>query len=60
MTKGTMQVSDLWSDRQMQDVMGAPAFPRDRLKILKMWGQKKGSEMPVLKRSHDRVRTVPC
>lgn len=40
--KGTMQVTDLWSDRQMQDVMGAPAFPRDRLKILKLWGQKKG------------------
>ena len=41
MTKGTMQVADLWSDRQMQDVMGTPSFPRDRLKILKLWGDKK-------------------
>ena len=58
MVKGTMQVTDLWSDRHMQDVMGAPTFPRDRLKILKLWGQKTGSEMPMLKRSYDRVSTI--
>jgi hypothetical protein len=40
--KGTMQVTDLWADKQMQEVMGSPTFPRDRLKILKVWGQKTG------------------
>lgn len=41
-----MQVADLWSDQMMQEMVGSPAFPRDRLKILKIWGQKKGAEMP--------------
>jgi hypothetical protein len=35
--KGTMQVADLWGDEMMQQVLGSPAFPRDRLKILRVW-----------------------
>lgn len=41
-----MQVTDLWSDPHMQDVMGSPSFPRDRLKILKIWAGK-GAPRPV-------------
>ena len=59
LNKGTMQVTDLWSDKQMQEVMGSPAFPRDRLKILKLWGQKKGPEMPIIKSNPERVKTLP-
>lgn len=59
LNKGTMQVTDLWSDKQMQEVMGSPAFPRDRLKILKLWGQKNGPEMPMLKSMPDRIQTLP-
>lgn len=35
--KGTMNVTDLWGDSTMQEVIGQPAFPKDRLKILKMY-----------------------
>ena len=38
--RGTMQITDLWNDNTMQEVMGSPAFPRDRLKILKVWARK--------------------
>jgi len=37
--KGTMQVTDLWCDASMHEVMGSPTFPRDRLKILKVWAK---------------------
>ena len=37
--KGTMQVADLLSDASMHEVMGSPTFPRDRLKILKVWAR---------------------
>ena len=39
--RGTMNITDLWGDTQMQKVMGSPSFPRDRLKILKVWGNRK-------------------
>jgi hypothetical protein len=39
--RGTMTIADLWGDSQMQKIMGSPSFPRDRLKILKVWGNRK-------------------
>jgi hypothetical protein len=39
--RGTMNITDLWGDTQMQKVIGSPSFPRDRLKILKVWGNRK-------------------
>lgn len=44
--RGTMQVTDLWGDPQVQEVMGSPSFPRDRLKILKIWAGK-GAPRPI-------------
>lgn len=55
-----MQVTDLWGDEMMQQVMGSPTFPRDRLKILRVWGKKAKSEMPLVKDGNNkRVSTVP-
>jgi hypothetical protein len=39
--RGTMNITDLWGDAQLQKVIGSPSFPRDRLKILKVWGNRK-------------------
>lgn len=44
--RGTMQVTDLWADPQVQEIMGSPSFPRDRMKILKIWAGK-GAPRPV-------------
>lgn len=44
--KGTMHVNELWSENQVQQVMGSPAFPRDRLKILKIWAGKGAPKAP--------------
>lgn len=56
--KGTMQVTDLWGEPQMQEVMGSPSFPRDRLKILKIWAGK-GAPRPAKVRSNVRLQTQP-
>jgi hypothetical protein len=53
-TRGTMQVTDLWGDSQVQEVMGSPSFPRDRLKILKIWAGK-GAPRPVKVGSNARL-----
>lgn len=35
--KGTMHVNELWSERNLQELMGNVPFPKDRLKILKYY-----------------------
>jgi hypothetical protein len=57
-SKGTMQVTDLWGDPQMLEVMGSPSFPRDRLKILKIWAGK-GAPRPLKVGSSVRLSTLP-
>ncbi len=54
--KGTMHVNDLWGDVQLQEVMGTPSFPRDRLKILKIWAGK-GAPKPAKIGSSFRLKT---
>jgi hypothetical protein len=54
--KGTMHVTDLWGDPLMQQVLGAPSFPRDRLKILKIWAGK-GAPRKVKVASSVRIQT---
>ena len=38
--KGTMHISELWSEKKMKEVIGNLPFPRDRLKVLKMYPKK--------------------
>ena len=52
--RGTMNITDLWGDSQMQKVIGSPSFPRDRLKILKVWGSRKKE---IMENSLRRVMT---
>lgn len=40
-SKGTMNITELWSERSMQQVLGSMPYPRDRLKILKLYQQDK-------------------
>lgn len=54
--KGTMNVNDLWAESQIQQVMGSPAFPRDRLKILKIWAGK-GAPRPLKIGTTMRIHT---
>lgn len=54
--KGTMNVNDLWAEAQIQQVMGSPAFPRDRLKILKIWAGK-GAPRPLKIGTTMRIHT---
>lgn len=58
LTKGTMQVTDLWADPQMHEILGSPSFPRDRLKILKIWAGK-GAPRPAKVGSNTRLKTLP-
>jgi hypothetical protein len=39
-SKGTMNVAELWSERKLKEVLGNLPFPRDRLKVLKMYPRK--------------------
>lgn len=32
--RGTMNVSELWSEKNLQDVLGSLPYPKDRLKVL--------------------------
>lgn len=32
--RGTMNVSELWSERHLQDALGSLPYPKDRLKVL--------------------------
>ena len=38
--KGTMHISELWSEKKLKEVIGNLPFPRDRLKVLKMYPKK--------------------
>ncbi len=58
--KGTMQVADLWGEETMQQVIGSPAFPRDRLKMLRIWGQKSQKEISSMGGGgNKRILTLP-
>lgn len=35
-----MNVSELWSEKKLKEVMGNLPFPSDRLKVLKMYPKK--------------------
>lgn len=40
-----MHVSDLWSEKNVQEVMGSLPFPKDRLKILHSY--KRGKDLRI-------------
>ncbi len=35
--KGSMNINELWSEKQLADILGPLPFPRDRTKVLKMY-----------------------
>lgn len=43
--RGSMHVSDLWSENNMQEVIGSLPFPKDRLKILNSY--KRGKDLRI-------------
>lgn len=41
MFKGSMNISELWSEKNLQELIGSLPFPKDRLKILNSYQQNK-------------------
>lgn len=39
--KGTMNVNELWSERNLQELIGSLPFPKDRLKVLDSYQKSK-------------------
>jgi len=53
-----MQVTDLWTDFTLQQIMGSPAYPRDRLKILKIYAGKSAGNISIRSKTM-RMNTLP-
>lgn len=47
--RGSMHVSELWSDQNLLELMGSLPFPKDRLKILNAYKIGKDLRIKVVK-----------
>jgi hypothetical protein len=47
--RGTMNVSELWSERNLQDILGSLPYPKDRLKVLRSYETKNALRIRTLR-----------
>ncbi len=47
--RGSMNVSELWSERNLQDILGSLPYPKDRLKVLHSYEKSQALRIRTLR-----------
>lgn len=48
--RGTMNVSELWSEKNLQDVLGSLPYPKDRLKVLHSYEKNNAFKIKLMRK----------